>query len=434
MTIHILTLSAGKELVFGLEWRSLIGSDLEKKSHQEAMRAKATHYIKAGFHSAAVGCVKLNVPRHEKDKRAMYSAAAVFALSNANGALITKVELEHDLFWVAGSHDGTVIKGTDVLVSGEEADALVRNVQERFPDANLISDERDSGPYLNDKTKLIEAKTTFESLPLWVKYTGCAFLILTLSKLGFYKWSEYQEQEMMANNIEQYVDVNSEWKKTLDKWAESIYVDGPVGYDMMFSSLLNTPLKIGGWSLVEATCTPVGSAAWACQAKYLRGALGTNNTFINELPNGWTAKWEDVSYAIGSWSFKGSRQKLSRKELTTIADYSVKYISELQKVLYAFKQVSLTTPVKVDVEKPKVQNSKGDLVLVPYPDSPQQDLLIPSFQKFSASGPLRSLAVFPVTNLTTIKRVHVAVKAFDIEPTLTSSALQGEISGVMYAK
>lgn len=62
-------------------------------------------------------------------------------------AFITKVQIETELFWVVAAHDGTVLKGTDVLLSGEDADCLVSSIQERFPDANLITDERDGGPY-----------------------------------------------------------------------------------------------------------------------------------------------------------------------------------------------------------------------------------------------------------------------------------------------
>lgn len=436
-TTLIHPLSANKDLVFGLEWRTLIGSDLEKKSHQEAMRSKSTHYVKAGLHTTAVGCAKLNVQRSKNDKRALYSAAAVFALSNANGAFITKVQLEDDLFWVVGAHDGIVIKGTDVLLSSEEADTLVEALQERFQEANLISDERDSGPYLNDKTKLFEAKTSIESLPTWVKYAACVFTLLMIGKFGFDKWTEYQEQELMANDIEKYVDVNAEWKKSLDKWAESIYVDGPDGYDSLFAKLMVTPPEIGYWTLVEATCNPRGNSTWTCQAKYARGALGTNKSFIASLPKGWTAKWstgDALNTAIGTWSFTTVRHRLDRGKLTPIPEFNVEYISALQQVLYAFKQVSLTQAAKVEVEKPKVPNSKGEMVQVPYPDNAPGEIAIPSVQKISANGPLRSLAVLPITDLTTIKSVRLVVKSFDIEPSLASSALLGELTGEMYVK
>ena len=433
-TTLIHPLGAGKDLVFGLEWRPLIGTDLEKKSHQEAMRSKSTHYIKAGIHSTAVGCVKLNVSGSDKNKRAMYSAAAVFALSNSHGAFITKVQIEQELYWVVAAHDGTVLKGTDVLLSAEDADSLVKSVQERFPDANLISDERDSGPFLNDKTKLFEAKTSIESLPNWLKYVACLFVLLTFCKFGYEKWSEYQEQNSMADNIEKYVDVKAEWQKSLDKWADSVYVDGSDGYDVLFEKFMLTPPEIGYWTLVEANCTPRGNTDWVCQAKYLRGALGTNNTFLAALPKGWSVKWDGLNNAIGTWSFQSIRHKIDRSTITPIPEFSLDYVSDLQKVLYAFKQVNLTSPAKVEIDKPKVPNTKGEMVQVPYPDNAPSEIVIPSVQKITASGPLRSLAVLPITANTTIKSVRLEIKSFDIEPSLASSALQGEIKGDMYVK
>lgn len=103
-------------------------------------------------------------------------------------------------------------------------------------------------------------------------------------------------------------------------------------------------------------------------------------------------------------------------------------------MLFAFKQNDLTPASKVDVEKPKVPNSKGEMVQVPYPVNAPNEILIPSMQKITASGPLRSLAVLPITELTVIKSVRIVVKSFDIEPSLASSALLGEISGEMYVK
>lgn len=433
-TTHVRTIST-KDLVFGLQWQTLIGGDLSKRSYQEAMRFKASHYVKAGQHSSVVGYVSLSVEKSGKEPREMYSAAAVFALSNPTGAFITQVVLSPEQVWVVATLDGAVIKGTDVLLDNqEEATRMVNGLIERFPEASIVTDSRENGPYLNEKSKLIEAKTTLELLPSWVKYCAVAGAVLILSKVGLNQWYDYQERLSMDNNIEQYVDVVGEWKKSLDNWADSTYVDGTDGYNNLFDNIMEIPLSIGRWSLFEATCSPRGIKAWACQAKYERSALGTYQTFVSALPEGWSSKLDDIDHATGTWTIPASRYKLKRDRLTPISTFGIDYTSQLQKVVNAYKQRSFIPPKKIDIPKPTVPNTKGELVPVQYPDNAPISIQIPSIQTIAVNGPLRSLAALPVPELTTIKKVHLVVKGFDTQPSLTSSALLGEVIGEIYVR
>lgn len=116
-----------------------------------------------------------------------------------------------------------------------------------------------------------------------------------------------------------YVDVTAEWNKSLDKWADSIYVDGSDGYDILFANLMITHPTIGNWNLVDATCSPRGNSTWMCQASVItRGALGTNKTFIDSLPKGWTAKWDGLSNAVGTWTFQTARHRLDEQANSNI--------------------------------------------------------------------------------------------------------------------
>lgn len=425
-------------LVFGgIKWKPLIGSGLASKSQKEAVAVKATHFVAAGAHSAAVGTIQLPAEKKEKVARKLYSAAAIFAASHPTGAVIAREKTQGDKFWVVGSHDGMVSKGTDVICTAAEADEIVNDFRRRHSNALLVAgSETDLNHYLNSSTELQTVKTLIEKIPTPVKVGVGVLLCLMLIDTGWGHWKKYKLRQLREQNIEQFVDSHAEWTTTLNEWAKSIKTDGRKGLTELYAEMGRIPLDVGHWKLSESTCHQVGSG-WSCTARYFRTVNATNLSFTENIPEGWSASWDGLTTAIGSWKLKASRMPLARMSIPTVEDFSINYISQLQRVLPAYRKVELQPPVKVVIATPtviQVNQGRNEAIQVPYPTDNLKGIEIPSVQKFTFNGPLRSLTVLPITDETVIKSLHFFVESRALAPSLRDSISMAELIGETYVK
>ena len=436
--VNIKQLTPGAWLVFGgLKWRPLIGSGLSGKSQKEAEAVKATHYVAAGSHSAAVGTIQLPKESSYKPARKLYSAAAIFAISHQNGAMISRENMGDGMYWVVGCHDGMVSKGTDVICTEAEADEIVIDLKNRYENATEVTDsDVDPTHYLNETTQLLPVKSMLQKVPTSAKVVVCVLLCVMLIDSGWGYWKKYQMRKLREQNIEQYVDAHAEWAAALDDWAKSVKLDGQSGLQTVYSSMGQIPPDIGGWKLSVGECKP-GRKGWSCTARYKRTVLGTNATFLANLPEGWTATWGDLTTAIGNWEIQTTRKQLSRPALTPVAQFNVNYISKLQRVLFSYRLVTLLEPAKVAITAPtvvQVTNGKTEVIPIPYPQENTKGIEIPSKQAFTFTGPLRSLSILPLIDDAVITSLKVEVETRAVEPSLRDSIYMATMTGDFYVQ
>ncbi|MGO4801193.1 hypothetical protein ACEN2T_18085 [Pseudomonas sp. W22_MBD1_FP4] len=424
-------------VIGGIKWKPLIGSGLASKSQKEAVAVKATHFVAASSQSAAVGTIQLAPEKKSKVPRKFYSAAAIFAISHPTGAVIAREEVRGGKFWVVGSHDGMVSKGTDVICTADEADEIVNDFKRRHSNALLVSgSETDLNHYLNSSTELQPVKSLIEKIPTPVKVAVGFLLCLMLIDTGWGHWKKYKLRQLREQDIGQFVDSHAEWKTSLDEWARTIKTDGKSGLSDLYAEMGRIPLEVGHWKLSESTCKQV-ARGWSCTARYFRKVNATNLSFTSNLPQGWSAGWDGLTTAVATWEVKATRFPLARAAIPKVGDFSVNYISLLQRVLPTYRKVELLPPLKVVIANPtvvQVSQGRNEAIQVPYPKDNTVGIEIPSIQRFTFNGPLRSLTVLPITDETVIKSLHFSVEDRALAPSMRDSIFMAELIGETYVK
>ncbi|MGP5477576.1 hypothetical protein [Pseudomonas helleri] len=434
----IIDVNSETSIVFGgINWSALIGSNLAGQSEKIAASMKATHYVAAGEHSASVGTTKLLSYKTEDKGRNFYSAAAVFAQAHQSGVLITTQEMSDGRVWVVAAHDGAVIRDTDVLVFKNEADDLIAEIKQRHSNAIEISGDFETLHYLNAKSQLLPIKNAFQKIPTAAKLLVAGLLVLVIADTC---WTQYKKYKLRQNNaleISQYIDEDAEWNKAIDEWAASIKLDGQKGLLHIYTTLGNSvPPKIGGWNLLEVNCLNA-VAGWSCNARYEAGINSSNLTFKNNLPNGWEARWDGLTNAIGTWTIPVERHHIDRQKIPTIGDFSLNYISSLQRILPALKKVDITSPTKAQIATPEVFVNRGhgdELITIPFPSDNTSGIELPSIQTFDIEGPLRTLAVLPLIEEVAIKQLRFIVGGHGSASTLRESILTAKLTGEFYVR
>ncbi len=433
----VLDVNGESSLVFGgITWKPLIGSNLAGQSEKFAVTSKATHFVAAGEHSAAVGIIKLSAIRAKEEGRAFYSAAAVFAQAHQSGVLITTQEFPNGRVWIVAAHNGVVISDTDVLLTNIEAEALIAEIKSRHKNAIEIEGEFETLQHLNSKTQLIAVRNAFQKIPNSLKLFAGFLVILLIADTFWSQYKQYKKREARELEASQYIDAHSEWENALHKWAASIKPDGRVGLIGVYEDLGNTPMKVEGWNLSEANCatSPLG---WDCSARYEAGVGATNLGFKQNMPTGWTASWDGLTGAIGSWSTKVERSSIDLAAMQAIQDFSLYYISSLQRVLPALRKVELSPPAHASIPAPEVYMNRGqgeELVTVPYPTDNTAGIELPSVQTFEIEGPLRTLSVLPMIDNSVIKKLRFIVGSQGSTPALRDSIFTAKLTGEFYVR
>jgi len=429
--------SSNEFLVFGMTWEPVIGSRPERESIERVKGWKATHYIPAGDHSTMVGLVKLPAEkkRKKKEKRSLYSPAIIFAESHPVGAHGLTVDLQDGSTWVIASHDGVVISGTDVVCETRDDAALViASLKDRYPEVKMGVSKALSPPSSkHTNTALLrEVKTSLESIPPWMRYAFIVLFALIAYDKGTDLWRKHAAAQDQALNVEQYVDTSAEWKKALDIWQKGIRVDGPVGLTALFENLLETPIQVEGWGLRSIECIP-STKGWSCTGNYDRLVLGTNISLFVGAPKGWRVNWQSLDKASLSWDIGAPLTILNRLNIGSNENTNIQYLSQLQNVYPAFKQMQVGVRTVAPVPAPTVTNSQGEHRAVPTPEKIEPSTHVPGVRKLLFVGPLRSLSVLPITETTSIKYILVKITDY-IDPTINNSMLSAELSGEMYVQ
>ncbi|EPG9766455.1 hypothetical protein M0K88_004699 [Escherichia coli] len=422
-------------LVFGLTWSAVIGPRPAKESIERVRSARATHYVPAG-ESTVVGYITLKTAKRAPSSRArsLYSAAVVFAEAHPQGlhALVARINEDH--YWLIASHDGVVISGTDGLFdSYEEAEQSIQLLRARYTDIRIANESLSLDANKKPATaKLIELKTSFRALPLWLRVSCAAVLAYAVLDQGLSAWQRHVKALEAANSIESSVDAVGEWDNALNKWQDGVLVDGQTGLNNLLEQAGGTPLKLGGWTLQHMNCKAV-RAGWGCTGSYFRQANATNTSLKLALPTGWTVSYKDLYKAETQWQLPATRKTLDRLAIGQTEEDALRYSSMLQGALAAFKTVTISPRVQASVPTPTYTASTGETLSIPAPENAPLSARVPGRTALDFDGPLRSLTVLTVTDNTTIKQLTVEVHDY-IDPTVNSSLLTGHLLGDMYVK
>lgn len=433
----VLDINGESSLVFGgVAWKPLIGSNLAAQSEKFAAARKATHFVSAGEHSAAVGTIKLSADKAAEKGRAFYSAAAVFAQAHQSGVLITQLEMQDGRVWIVAAHEGVVISDTDVLLSTSEASELIEDIKRRYEKAIVISGEFDTIQYLNAKSELVPVRNAFQKIPKSLKMLVGLMALIIAVDASFSQYKNYKNQQARALEDSQYFDAKVEWANALDQWSKTVMIDGQAGLLILYSELGQVRMKIQGWNLAEASCAR-SMAGWDCSTLYQAGIGATNLGFVQNMPKECSASWDGLTGAICKWSVRSVRQNIKIQNIQSIQGFSLDYISSLQNVLPALRKVDLSTPATVAIPEPQVFINRGhgnEMVMVPYPANDPKGIELPSVQTFVFEGPLRTLSVLPLINDTVIKEVGFKVGSQGSTPSLRDSIFTAKVVGEFYVR
>lgn len=426
-----------QSIVFGgLAWKPVIGSGLAAQSEKLAAANKATHFVEAGEHSAAVGTIKLPAPKLKEKGRTFYSAAAIFAQAHPSGVQIYSQEFPGDDIWVVASHDGVVISDTDVLLTLHEAEELVEHIKQRHSLAVVVTGEFDAIMHLNARTQLKPVRNALQKIPTPIKILIVILVLLLLVDTGMSEYKKYKIRKARELESSQFIDAHAEWANKLNQWATTIKPDGRQGLINIFFEMGKAPMKIGGWNISEATCLP-SITGWDCNARYEAGVEATNFSFQQNLPKGWSASWGGLTTAIGNWTVNVDRKPINRASIQKVEDFSLMYISSLQRVLPAMKRVDLSPPIPATIQAPQVYINRGngeELISVQYPIENTAGIEFPKIQTLEIEAPLRTLAVLPLINDTVIKQLRFVVGNQRTFPTIRDGLFTTKLTGEIYVR
>lgn len=440
---HVLLRDGGVDLVLGMAWSPVLGSKALHVARRKAAEDRASHYLLLtvpGRH--AVGTAKLT--RKEAaglGKRAVYSGAAALAGLRGAGMTVGCFELDDGRIWMASIRDGLVQSKSDVIF--DEADDAYAQLAAYRDDA----DKRGSSltvfgniDHVDEPMQLAELAGgarlalqarhfSLDQLPKPVRVSLGLLGALVVLHFGYGYYQDWQKRRELAQLRANMQDPTRAWAQAVAKEGKSKRVDSRDSLGALYDGMADVPMRIAGWALKSFFCVPAGSK-WSCSAKYHRTRYGTtNNSLAEALPDDWKVSFAPLEDAQVNWTISGSAPKLGVdvSKLPRRDEVYLDPVSDLQRILPAFKLIRLTTPVPWTVPVPIDGNN--------HPISKPSTFPLPGAIQVRMTAPLRSLSVWDLTKSpTAVKRVEVTLDPTSEEVGLDTSVLMMNVTGDIYVR
>ena len=428
----------GVELVLGMKWHTILGSQLAVRARKKAKEVKASHYAQAGERSEAVGTVRFK--RHDVAPRGVvrYCAALAFAAGHARGWAALCIPLPDGRAWLVAVHDGKVLTNSDrVYGSPVEAHAILQELVARYGDALAVYGSAPGHaaepfdlvlliPELKASCALRPSGFSLPSVPrpVWVAIVGCALAFGARGVWDFYRTRTAHPEARMAGPEA----AAAAWKASLAALAARTRVHDHTGLVAVLTALGGLPSNLGGWGLRSARCEPLLPSGWRCSVNYLRDSrLATNASFVAARPASWMENWRPLDAVIASFDAAGVALSLDIEALQSVADQDERTLSELQKILPAFTSLSVgdVSTVRSDVPLDELGRAIR----------PVADIPTIGERAINLDGPLRSLALLPQSLSGHVAWRRIELRLDDTAQTgLNRSRLMASAQGVLYAK
>lgn len=415
-------------LVVGLEWLPLLGGKPERLGLRLARQHKATHMVLAGESAGSVGLVSLKAARAQRKIR-LHSAAQNVAQLFSTGTIALLLELEQAGYWLVAVHEGAVVARTDRLYpSIAGAQPVLDELRHAYPQLLLLG-----GPQAPELPSLavIEAASSPHSRlhvlnrwkPMLPWPVQCFMLALALVLLIPRVWQAFRSNHHAAP-VKAAVEPRLAWQLAFEKEAQNRSVHGVQGTRVLLDALHGLPVRISGWALLQAECSP-RQGKWRCQARYQRrSAEASNNQFLAGAPDHWTVEFISMDQAQSAWETVSHSSRLQARHLKTSLHNERELFSALQMIQPAFSQMQIGKPAALPVPIPTDEQGK------PVPRPP--GVAAYTARPVMLSGPLRSGGLLlPHTASMEWNKAVLSLRNVE-QPGLKSSSLSLSLQGVLY--
>lgn len=452
--------NASRTLVLGLNWRAILISGGAQAALQKARSAGATHYCMLGTQTLAYGKVPLGKGAPDIPEQAY--PAALLASRLTSGDALFALTLSPTEVWVAVIRNGRPYGMDEVLADpGGSLTVIARDwlVEKlgQYTQAAVYSDI-DLGAFdfkiqncslANLMTATTMAGDRLLKLPpiSWLSKIEIpkpvlkvlVFLVfLWVANKAYDLWSAQVADELRAMQKSQELQVDDpaiRWPQALAEFARSRVHPGLDGLRVVRKSLGQLPLHWKGWKLGSANCKAQppagGQQVWDCSASYTpegKSGAGTNADLKASMPEGFDIKFESMQQVSLEWKPAYKVDPLDLNKLPTRNQHLLETASQLQALLPAMSSMPSLSFTSSGVSPPK-SNAGTDITR-------PANIVLPSEAPLSISGPLRTIDTLIDRGIAAEWRALSLTYAAMSGPvnTLLGSALQVQISGVLYAK
>lgn len=400
----------GLDIVFGLDWTTLVGGVPAKLARSRARALGATYYLVAGSLAAVVGCgiihkSALTGSDHFDRSRPLHSAAAIFALTHQEGVVALVSFMPGKGFWLVAANSGLVLAKTDrwYACSDDVEDAL-SVLTARFPNIQILRSAEFSKDHLPDwLAREINLHSRLQKVPcarLSSLRAACLALLF-----GVIFWAMGARVSESTTPLPE-LDSNALWQQVYDAFAMMHPVHQPEQLLSVIHAWNQAPLKPGGWQLKQIVCEPF-QMDWHCAARYQRvKRLALSEHLDAAKPVGWVSEFTDLEHGVLRWHVAGAASAFKPVAITTPLK---KWISYLQSVAPLFDSIQIGTGSLISMAAPLGREG------VPLARPPQFKTL--TRRHIAIKGPLRSLSA--------LKGLPVPVRWRGLQLELDASVGQG---------
>lgn len=414
-------------LVFGLQWLPLLGGKVERLGARMARQHRATHMVLADDTAGSVGIATLKPGRIPR-KLCLHSAAQNIAQLFSTGTIAVLLQLEHAGFWLVAVHEGAVVARTDRLFpSSADAQLVLSELRLAYPQLVLLGDAQ--APATPSLGAIEAASSHHSSLRLLRRWSPIlpwpvqVFLLsLVLVLLVPRLWDMLRP--VSQGPAKQMGDPAQAWRLALEKAIQDRHVHGVAGTRSLLETLHQLPIRVGGWTLKEAECTPQ-ARKWRCQARYERSTVhASNSQFLAGAPPHWIVEFASIEQARPAWEANAYGVPLDAGNLKSSAHNERDLFSSLQAIRTAFSQMRIGQPTPLSVPAPTDGHGRA----LPRPPGLTTYLSRP----VQFSGPLRSSSLMlPYTGSIAWNKALLTLRDVD-KPGLKKSSLSLSLQGVLY--
>lgn len=439
-------------LVFGMQWHTILGTDLSLQARRKARAVGAVYWVHAGGRSESVGTVHLTAAAGIGTRRGWrgeaHSAAQIVATRHPTGTHAWVQMLPDGRYWVVIVRNGQVLNRGDVVVDDlVAARACIEQAQERFgSELNLLEDTPElvahaSSPHASSQrdeeraramlTRLLRdagPRTLVQKSPVGVRVPAVMGVLALASATVF--WLQRQPDGPAGVHIghtHHSVQVDERQAETL--WLQAFHdalqehaLPTHEGLGNLWQRIVQMPVRRRGWRLGHVHCQARGDL-WHCRATYVRDDLRASAGALTgpDLPSA-QLRWTSLDEAVAHFEVEVQRHPIDLHALRETAPGMIIDADALQALRPLLGSIRIDAPRPIPMIPPRT----GEGLVPPRPRT------LPQLQARSVTlqGPMRFVALLGPELTRRIKWEEVNVQLSPgVRPGLRASALTATLRG-----